>query len=158
MKKYKEGVDFEWVKTKGSNAKSRKFFTKAEKAERAKPKAEKPKAKTSKASSKPKKQSKAYAVDVHDTKDRSSKSDDAKAARTRSYSKPKKPKNSDSRRESTGSLAVTRVGNNGTPAKNPTVAGASTGRRSTITLGKVKPIQVTPGPRTRTSSVSRRNR
>lgn len=35
MKKYKEGEDYEWVKTEGSNAKSRRFFTKKEKAARA---------------------------------------------------------------------------------------------------------------------------
>lgn len=34
MKKYKEGEDYEWVKTEGSNAKSRRFFTKKEKAAR----------------------------------------------------------------------------------------------------------------------------
>jgi ribosomal protein L13E len=38
--RYKEGVDFEWRKSPNSNIKSRHFFTKAEKAERAKPKAE----------------------------------------------------------------------------------------------------------------------
>ncbi len=33
-KHYKEGVDFEWVKSKGSNVKTRKFFSSAEKAKR----------------------------------------------------------------------------------------------------------------------------
>lgn len=43
--KYKEGVDFEWVTAKGSNFKTRKFFTRAEKeARKAKP-ATAPKAK-----------------------------------------------------------------------------------------------------------------
>lgn len=44
--RYKEGVDFEWVKADNSNYKTRKFFTKKEKAERAKPetKKDKPKA------------------------------------------------------------------------------------------------------------------
>jgi hypothetical protein len=40
----KEGVDFKWVKDPNSNAKVRKFFTRAEKAEMAKPKAAAPKA------------------------------------------------------------------------------------------------------------------
>jgi hypothetical protein len=35
VKKYKEGVDFEWRKVDGANAKSRHFFTKAEKKARA---------------------------------------------------------------------------------------------------------------------------
>jgi hypothetical protein len=35
----KEGVDFKWVKAEGSNAKVRKFFSAAEKAEMGKPKA-----------------------------------------------------------------------------------------------------------------------
>lgn len=38
---YKEGVDFEWVKAKNGNYKTRRFFSKAEKEERKKPKAEK---------------------------------------------------------------------------------------------------------------------
>lgn len=67
MKKYKEGVDFEWVKTKGSNAKSKKFFTAAEKKAResATKKAEaKPKVSPRKATRK----SASYeAVDVQDT-------------------------------------------------------------------------------------------
>jgi len=34
MKKYKEGVDYEWRKVEGANAKSRHFFTKSEKGKR----------------------------------------------------------------------------------------------------------------------------
>lgn len=50
----KEGVDFEWVKSPNSNAKTRRFFSKAEKAERAKPKAAAPKAEAPKAKPKAK--------------------------------------------------------------------------------------------------------
>lgn len=47
----KEGKDFEWRTVPGSNAKARHFFTKAEKAERAKPKPKAKRKTTSRASS-----------------------------------------------------------------------------------------------------------
>lgn len=50
----KEGVDFEWVKSPNSNAKVRRFFSRTEKAERAKPKAAAPKAEAPKAKPKAK--------------------------------------------------------------------------------------------------------